>query len=79
METSRPTEPSRGGRTKARVSKGHARGKRAKEESRYAVIGGEDFAQRLSRFEVDRHPTKIMERELELIREMYQVPDYVEF
>ena len=33
----------------------------------------------ITRFEVDRHPTKIKEGELEQIRDMYQVLDYVEF
>ena len=78
-ETSRKTEPSMGGRTKARAYRGGACGRRAREESRDAVQGGEDFIRPLSRFKVDRHLTKITERELELIREFYQVPDYEEF
>ena len=55
METSRPTEPSRGGRTKAQANKGCARGKNAREKSRDAVPGGEDVARPFSRFEVDRY------------------------
>ena len=58
---------------------GHTQGKHAREESRDAVLRGEDVAQPITRFEVDRHPTKINERVLELIRDIYQVPDYMEF
>ena len=79
VETSRPAGPSRGGRLKSQVNRGLARGKHAKEESGDAVLGGEDVAQLITRFEVHRHPTKMKEGELELIRDMYQVPDYVEF
>ena len=79
VETSQLAKPSRGGQTKARANRGRAQGKHAREESGDAVLGGEDVARPLSRFEVDRHLNKIMEQELELIREMYQVPDYVEF
>ena len=50
-----------------------------REKSRDAVPRGEDVARPITRFEVDRHPTKIKEGKLELIRDMYQVPDYVEF
>ena len=35
--------------------------------------GEEDAAQPLSRFEVDRHPSKMIAREMDLIRELYQV------
>ena len=78
-ETNQPTEPSRGGQFKSRVSKSCARGKRAREKNGDAVPGGEDVSRPISRFEVDRHLTKMKEGELELIRDMYQVPDYVEF
>ena len=42
------------------------------------VRGGEDATRPLSRFEVDRHPTKMIAQEMDLIRELYQVPDYME-
>ena len=42
------------------------------------VHGGEDHAPPLLQFEVDRHPSKMTERELDIIREFYYVPDYVE-
>ena len=77
--TNRSAEPSRGGCTKVRAYKGRVRGRHAREESGDAVQGGEDAARPLSRFEVDRHPTKMKVREMDLIRELYQVPDYVEF
>ena len=79
MRTSRTAEPNRGGRTKACTYRGHARGRRAKEDSGDLVRGGEDVVWPLSRFEVDRHPTKITACEMDLIRELYQGPDYVEF
>ena len=79
VETSRPARLSRGGRFKARDSKDRARGKRAREKSGDTVPRGEDVTQPLSRFEVDRYPTKMTEKELELVRDMYQVPDYLEF
>ena len=77
--TRQPFEPSRGGPFKSRASKGSARGKRAREERGDIVSGGEAIARPLFRFKVDRHLTKMKEGELELIRDMYQVPDYVEF
>ena len=43
------------------------------------VSEGEDVAWPLSRFEVDRHPSKMMARELDLLREFYQIPEFVEF
>ena len=78
-ETSRPAEPSRGSQIKPRANKGRAYGKHTIEESGDTVQGGEDAVWSLSRFEVDRHPTKVTEWEMDLIRELYQVPDYVEF
>ena len=32
---------------------------------------GEDVVQSLSRFDVDRHPSKMMAREMNLLREFY--------
>ena len=59
METSQPDGHSRGGQIKARASKGLIRGKQTREDSGDVVSGGEDVAQQPSRFEVDKHPTKI--------------------
>ena len=77
--TSCPAELNRDGCTKAQAYRGHTRGKRTRKESGDAIQEGEDVAQPHSRFEVDRHPTKVTEREMDLIRELYQVPDYLEF
>ena len=44
VETSRPVEPSKSGRFKARTTRGRSQGKRAREESGDAVPGGEDVA-----------------------------------
>ena len=79
MGTSRLAVPSRGGHTKARVYKGLALGKRTREERGDVVHEEEDATRPFSRFEVDRHPTKMTEQDMDLIRELYQVPDYVEF
>ena len=78
-ETSQLAEPSSDGRFKSRVSRGSARGKCAREGSGDAIPGEEIVTRPITRFEVDRHLTKMKERESELIRDMYQVPDYVEF
>ena len=64
---------------KARAQRGLARGLRAQGEEGDPVRGGEDVAWPLSQFEVDRHPSKITVRELDVIRQLYYVPDYVEF
>ena len=77
--TSQPTDPSRGGRIKARALRGHTQGWCVRDEGGDPVQGGEDAAWSLSRFEVDRHPFKMMALEMNLIRELYQVPDFVEF
>ena len=76
---SRPAQPARGGRMKARAQQGSARGCRAREEEGDLVRGGEDAARPLSQFEVDRHPSKITALELDVIRQLYYVLDYVEF
>ena len=47
--------------------------------NRDVVQRGEDVVQPLSRFVVDRHPTKMTARVMDLIKELYQVLDYVEF
>ena len=51
----------------------HKRGRRG------PSLWGEDAAQSLSRFEVDRHPSKMTARKMNQLREFYQIPDYVEF
>ena len=79
MRPSIPAQPARGGRVKARTQRGLARGRCAREEEGDLVRGGEDVARPLSQFEVDRHPSKITVRELDVIRQLYYVPDYVEF
>ena len=80
-----PAGPSRlvqlasGGRRKAQAQHGHARGRRAREEEEDLIQRGEDTARPLLQFEVDRDPSKITERELDMIKQLYYVPDYVEF
>ena len=39
----------------------------------------EDAAWPISQFEVDRHPSMMTKRELDMIRQLYYVPDYAEF
>ena len=68
-----------GGRVKACAQSGHARGRRAREEGGDPIHGGEDVARPLSQFEVDRHPSNITTRELDLLRDLYQILDCVEF
>ena len=77
-----PTDQqSRGGAAALRHERkrGHARGRRVGEEGGDQVHEGEDAAQSLSKFEVDRNPSKMMAREMNLLRELYQIPDFVEF
>ena len=64
---------------KARAQQGSARGCRAREKEGDLVRGGEDAARPLSQFEVDKHPSKITTLELDVIRQLYYVLDYVEF
>ena len=42
-------------------------------------LGAEDVVQLLLRFKVDRHPSKMIARGIDLIRKLYQVPNFVEF
>ena len=63
---------------KARQQRGRARRCRAREEGGDPVDRGEDHARPFSQFEVDRHPSKMIERELDRIRKFYYVPDYVD-
>ena len=74
-KTSQSTVPSRGGQFKSQANRGCAWGNRAREESRDAVPKGEDVSRPITRFEVDRNPTKMKEGEVELIKDMYQVLD----
>ena len=74
-DPSRQVQPVRGGRVKARAQRGCARGCRAQEEGEDPVDEGEDHAQPLLQFKVDRHPSKMTKQELDVIRELYYVPD----
>ena len=70
-ETSQPTVQSRGDRVKSTTSRGCAKGRPAREESRDVVMGGESVARLVFWFKIDKHPTKMMVKELELIRDLY--------
>ena len=72
---SRPAQPAKGGHVKTHAQ----RGRHAGNEDGDLVHEGEDATWPLSRFKVDRHPSKITTREFDVIRELYHVPDYVEF
>ena len=74
----RQAQLARGGRVKARAQRGRARGRRAQEEGNDPVHRGEDHARPFSQFEVDRHPSKMTTWELDVIRQLYYVPDYME-
>ena len=63
---------------KTRARRGRTRGHRARDQDWDPVQGGEDVARPISSFEVDRHPSRMTEQELELIRTHYYVLDYVE-
>ena len=63
---------------KARAQRGHDQGHRVLEEGGDPVDRGEDHVQPLWQFEVDRHPSKITEWALDVIRLLYYIPDYVE-
>ena len=76
--TSRPSQPARGSHSKSRARYGHVLGHQAREQDRDPVQGGEDVARPISPYEIDRHPSRMTERELKLIRTHYFVPDYVE-
>ena len=76
--TSRPTQLARGGRSKARAQRGCAWGHRACEQDGDPVEGGEEVAQPISPFEVDRPASRMTEQEPALIRRYYYVPDYVQ-
>ena len=76
---SRLAQPARGGRVKAHAQRGRTRGCHARDRGGALVRGREDVARPLSRFEVDRHPSKMTARELDVIKELYHCPDYVEF
>ena len=74
-----PDQPVEGGRRKARIQRGRARGRRAREEGGDPVHGRDDAARPISQFEVDRHPSRMTKRELDMIRQLYNVPDYMDF